>query len=92
MSGSPVSDVEPVVPVVPVDSVPVDVVDWGVEASPELDVAVMDLDMLELSCFTNRAYAEARSAAKRGRHLGAGSSSSPGRPAPSATRTSSVGH
>ena len=40
--------------------------------------------MLKLSCFTNRACAEARSVAKRG--LGAGSSLSPGRPAPSATR------
>ena len=42
MSSSPVSDVAPVVPV---DPVPVDVVDRGVVASPELDAAVMDLDM-----------------------------------------------
>ena len=43
--------------------------------------------MLERSYFTNRACAEARSAAKCGRDPGAGSSSSPGRPAPSATWT-----
>ena len=35
----------PVVPVVPVDSVTVNVVDRRVVASPELDAAVMDLDM-----------------------------------------------
>ena len=43
--------------------------------------------MLELSCFINRACAEARSAATRGWDPSAGADSSPGRPAPSATRT-----
>ena len=48
---SDVAPVVPVVPEVPVDSVSADVEDRRVVASPELDAAVMNLDM---SAITSR--------------------------------------